>query len=386
MTITATPQHLTQVRAGFIPLVDCAVLAVAREKGFAAAFGIDLQLIKEVSWANVRDHINVGMLDVAHMLAGMPIAANLGIGPLKGRMIATFALSAGGNAVTLTHGVYDELAGTRMDLNSPLSMGRALHEVVKRRSDAGRDVLSFAMVFPFSCHNYQLRYWMAAAKIDPDRDVRLVVIPPPYMVDSLEAGHIDGFCVGEPWNTLAAEQGVGTILMPGAAVWPFGPEKVLGMQKSWAEDHAETLKDLHRALDQAALWADDPAHHGELAGLLAQPEYLGVPEPVVRAALTGDLRFYRQHRGTGADPDAFIRADHDYALWLYAQMVRWGQAPLSDEAQRVARETYRSDLLCEALGTARGGSGSPIIPPLDGTAFDAENVQNYVEAQTIRHD
>ncbi len=383
MSPTDTPQRLTPVRAGFIPLVDCAVLAVAREKGFAAAFGIDLQLIKEVSWANVRDHINVGLLDVAHMLAGMPIAANLGIGPLKVTMVATFALSAGGNAITLGHELYDELADAQKGPASPMAAGEALRRVVRRRHKAGRERVSFAMVFPFSCHNYQLRYWMAAAGVDPDRDVRLSVIPPPYMVDSLQAGHIDGFCVGEPWNALAADQGMGKILMPAAEVWPRGPEKVLGMRESWAENNRETLQRLHHALEQAARWADDPTHHAELARLLAQPEYLGVSEPVVQTALRGDLRFYRQSRETAENHGAPIGMDGDYALWLYAQMVRWGQVALSDEAQRRARQSYCTDVSCEATA-GKMAEAPPIIPPLDETAFDPEDVEGYIEAQAIK--
>jgi len=363
------------VRAGLIPLVDCAVLVVAREKGFAAEHGIDLHLSKEVSWANIRDRINVGALDVAHMLAGMPIAQSLGINHIKIPMIAPMALGIGGNAITLSHALHHELEGTGEDLQAPLSAAHALRKVVEKRRYEGKEPLSFGQVFPFSCHNYQLRYWMAAAGVDPDRDVRLVVIPPPFMVKSLEAGQVDGFCVGEPWNTLAVDQGVGVILTQTSAFWPFGPEKVLGLQEAWADANPGTLHALLQALDQAARWADEVSNHSELAQILARAEYLDVAADVVLTALKGDLKFY----GGGAG-----RADCPHALWLYAQMVRWGQTPLSRGAEQVACRTYRPDLLASALGGELGGGPGENLPPLDGTAFDASDVPGYIAALNIK--
>jgi len=370
-----TTNSLIPVRAGFIPLVDCAVLVAAREKGFAAAHGLDLQLFKEVSWANIRDRINVGQFDVAHMLAGMPIAASLGVGHIKVPTIAPMALGVGGNAITVSHALYKQLSDTGADLSQPLGAAQALRQVVDRRRGENLEPLSFGQVFPFSCHNYQLRYWMAAAGIDPERDVRLVVIPPPYMVKSLDAGQVDGFCVGEPWNTQAAKQDVGVILTRTAAFWPFGPEKVLGLQQIWAEQHPDTLKVLIQALDQAARWADDPANHIELAALLAGPEYLDVAENVVLTALQGDLNFHTN----GA-----MRADDEHALWLYAQMVRWGQTPLSRDAEQVVNETYRPDLLVDALGDMPRSELGESTPHFDGVRFSAGDVPGYIASLTIK--
>ena len=370
-----TTDSLIPVRAGFIPLVDCAVLVAAREKGFAAAHGLDLQLFKEVSWANIRDRLNVGLFDVAHMLAGMPIAASLGIGHIKVPTIAPMALGVGGNAITVSHALYKQLSDTGLDVSQPLGAAQALRQVIDQRRGDNLEPLSFGQVFPFSCHNYQLRYWMAAAGIDPERDVRLVVIPPPYMVKSLDAGQVDGFCVGEPWNTQAAEQGVGVILTRTAAFWPFGPEKVLGLQHSWAKQNPEALKALLQALDQAARWADNPAHHIELAALLARPEYLDVSKSVVLTALQGDIKFH----ANGA-----MRADDEHALWLYAQMVRWGQTPLSRDAEQAVRQTYRPDLLTDAVGQAQHDERDKIVQPFDGVPFAAGDVPGYIAALTIK--
>jgi len=362
--------NLTPVRAGFIPLVDCAVLVVAREKGFAANHGIDLKLSKEVSWANIRDRVNVGQFDVAHMLAGMPIAANLSIGHIKVPMIAPMALGTGGNAITLSQDLYTELAASGLDLSAPLSAGQALRSAVERRRSQDLDPLTFAMVFPFSNHNYQLRYWMAAAGIDPERDVRLVVIPPPYMVQSLHAGQIDGFCVGEPWNRLAVEQGAGKILLKGSDVWPAEPEKVLGVQAAWAEQNGETLAALLRALTQAANWADDPDHHAALADILADPQYLDVSSALILKALSGDLQF----SGTAACA---------HAMWLYAQMVRWGQTPLSQTGEQFACNTYRPDLLAAALGEASPHIQDTPLVLFDGKVFDPKDVPGYIAATPL---
>lgn len=371
-----SPENLTVVRAGFIALVDCAVLVAARELGFAQAHGLDLQLTKEVSWANIRDRVNIGQFDVAHMLAGMPIAQSLGINHIKIPTIAPLALGVGGNAITVSHALYQALQDTGEDLSQPLTAARALGQVVAARQAEGLEPLSFGQVFPFSCHNYQLRYWMAAGGVDPERDVRLVVIPPPYMVNSLKAGQVDGFCVGEPWNIQAAAEGVGIILTHTSAFWPSGPEKVLGLQQRWAEAHPQTLKALLQALDEAAQWVDDPDHHGELAHILAQPAYLDVAQSLVLSALQGDLKFHR---------DGAARAECEDALWLYAQMVRWGQTPPSAQAEQAVCRTFRPDLLADVIAPRAEQESSPSPLPLDGIAFDATDVSGYIAQLAIKN-
>lgn len=362
---------LTPVRAGFIPLVDCAILAVAKEKGFAEVQGIDLQLYKEVSWANIRDRLNIGQFDVAHMLAGMPIAASLGIGHVKVKIIAPMAMNFGGNAITVSYDLFDDLRNTEEDLGSPLGAAAALRKVIDKRRESNAEPLSFGQVFPFSCHNYQLRYWMASAGIDPDRDVRLVVIPPPFMVDSLKAGQIDGFCVGEPWNAQAASQDVGVVLLRSSKFWPTGPEKVLGVQQCWADKNPKTLQRLLAALVNAAEWANTPTNRAELSVLLSKPAYLNVPQPLIQSALDGDLSFNSLAEGK-------------HALWLYAQMVRWGQTPLSKESEQIASLTYRPDLLGSATEKTATIPSTQERPLLDGVPFNATDVPGYIASLSIK--
>lgn len=376
---------LTTVRAGFIPLVDCAVLVASAEKGFARAEGIDLQLVKEVSWANIRDKVNVGLLDCAHMLAGMPIAASLGIGQVQVPMIAPMALGINGNAITVSGGLARALGVDGAAFPDPAEAGAAMKREVARRVRAGEPPLTFAMVFPFSSHNYQLRYWLAASGVDPDADVRLVVIPPPYMVDSLAAGQIDGFCVGEPWNSLAVERGVGRILLPGTAVCAFCPEKVLGLHANWAAGNADTLGALLRGLKAAADWVRHAGNHAEVAALLADTRYLGVDAQVILRALDG-----RVVASAGADPtdvDDFLilntaganRPRRDHALWLYSQMVRWGQVAPSPDHERKAAEVFSCEVYDRVVGVT-DASGAPPCALFDGVAFDPADIAGYLDA------
>src|SRR5437762_6187632 len=179
-----------RIVAGFVPLVDSAVLVVAREMGFAREQGVELELKREPSWASLRDHLNLGFLDCAHALAPLPIASAIGVNQVRVECIVPFVLGRGGNAITLATSLFDEMctaAGAKLPLE-PSAAGSALAQVVRKR----REPLTLGMVFPFSTHNFDLRHWLAASGIHPDRDVRLVAIPPPLMVESLRAGHVDG--------------------------------------------------------------------------------------------------------------------------------------------------------------------------------------------------
>jgi len=400
---------LRTIRAGFIQLLDCALLVTAREKGFAHEEGIDLQLAREASWANIRDRITVGHLDCAHMLAGIPIASGLGLGNPVARMIAPMALGMNGNAITVSLPLFERMAaaGARGD-SAPMAMARALRTVIDANREAGGDPLTFGMVYPFSCHNYELRYWLAAARIHPDRDLRLVVIPPPLMVDYMRGGFIDGFCVGAPWNSIAVDEGLGRIVVTVPDLWRMSPEKVLGVRADWAGDNPDLLDSLIRALAKAARWADDPANRDELAGLLADRGYVGASAALLRPLLSGDIRL---------SPDGDMRRDGNFilfercaatfpwishALWIYSQMVRWGQITASPEAEAAAAATYRPDIYRRALaGTgitlpgasnklegslqapepAGSNTGKLVLGPdafFDGGVFDPDRLEDYI--------
>jgi len=371
---------------GFIPLLDCASLVVAAERGFAAEEGLDLRLVRETSWANIRDRIIVGQFDAAHMLAPMPLAAALGIGHVKTPLIAPFSLGLGGNAITVSLPLWEQMVGEGATTGefSP-KQAEALRRVIAARKS---DPLTLGMVYPFSCHNYELRYWLASAGIDPDKDVRLTVIPPPFLVDALRSGQIDGFCVGEPWNSVAVDAGVGAIVTPTTALWPLSPEKVLGCRTEWAERYPGELAALLRALYRAARWLEIPGNHAEVARLLAEPRYVGTSAGLLHRALAGQLALL-----PGAEPtslkDFFVPARHQasfpwvsQALWMYTQMVSWRQTEHSLEHLAAVRRTYRPDLYRAALAGL-----DPSIPTtdlkterfFDGRSFDPEELTSWLE-------
>jgi two-component system, oxyanion-binding sensor len=381
----------TPLRIGFIPLVDAAALIVAVDKGFAAAEGLDVTLVREVSWSNVRDKLNIGLFDAAHLLAPVAIASSLGLGHVKVPIVAPFNLGLNGNAITVSPplhaAIMAEIDGDRFD---PMATALALSRVVAARRNSGAGPLTFGMTFPFSTHNYQLRFWMAAGGVDPDEDVRLVVLPPPYMVDSLANGHVDAFCVGAPWNSVAVDLGVGRILHFVADILVRAVEKVLAVRQDWSEKNPEVVAALIRAAFRAAEFIEQPRNRAETARILAQPERIGVDADVIQRTLDGRLKISPD--GTMRESSRYLlvgregaaRPDPVQAAWLYAQMVRWGQASISPEALETAKAVFRRDLYDAALGREREFADAPgAIGAFAGPAFDANDIDGHLAAFEI---
>jgi NitT/TauT family transport system ATP-binding protein/nitrate/nitrite transport system substrate-binding protein len=346
-----------EIHAGFIPLTDCAPLVIASELGFDRQYGLSIVLHREVSWANIRDKVGVGALDCAHMLAPMPIAAQLGLGRATEPIIAPMALSLNGNAITVSMSLYEDMRkrNESATLAGGMRAAEALAAVVRARQSAGREPLTFGMVYPFSCHNYDLRYWLAAAGIDPDNDVNLVVVPPPLIAENLKAGRVDGFCVGQPWNSVAVTEHNGVIIATKSELWNRSPEKVLGIREVWAEKNPELVADLVRAIVAAGRWLDEPNNRPEAARILSRPSYIGVAEEILLRPLTGNLIRGGAQRDV-VDPDlvVFHRGAANFpwrshAVWLMTQMIRWGQIREPFNLKALAERVFRTDLYREAV-------------------------------------
>ncbi|MDB5620270.1 CmpA/NrtA family ABC transporter substrate-binding protein [Tardiphaga sp.] len=377
--MTAHPLHI-----GFIPLVDAAALIVAADKGFTRNEGLDVTLVREVSWSNVRDKLNIGLFDAAHLIAPVAIASTLGLGHVKVPIIAPFGLGVNGNAITVSPALHVALSdAAEGDILDPMVSARALARVVAERKARGADPLTFGMTFPFSTHNYHLRFWMAAGGVDPDEDVRLVVLPPPYMVDSLANGHVDAFCVGAPWNSVAVDLGIGHILHFVSDILVHAAEKVLAVRQIWADKHPDVVAALVRAAVKAAEFIEDPANRTEAAHILAQPERIGVDAEVIQRTLTGRLKispdgaFRESARYLLVGREGAGRPDPVQAAWLYAQMVRWGQTALSPEALKTAMGVFRPDLYDAAVG-GRGDGQVSTFSAFAGPAFDPLDVGGYL--------
>ena len=411
--VAPTPQSMV-VRLGFMPLTDCAPVVAASLLGFDEAEGLRIKLTRETSWATLRDRIAVRHLDAAHMLAPMPIAANLGLTPLADRLVVPMALGCGGNTITVSTTLWSEMkaagAPTRLEA---AGTARALAEVVAMRKRRGAAKLVFAVVHHHSAHQYQLAYWLAAAGIMPNRDLDIVVVPPPLMPDALAGGQIDGFCAGEPWGRIASLAETGRVVTTNVAIWRASPEKVLGVGKIWAEENPDRLSRLVRAVHKASVWCDAPANRDELAELLARPEIFDLPVALLRANL--ERRIALDH-GQETTVDGFLNfAAHaatfpwsSHAAWFYSQMVRWGDVPLSREHYACACATYRPDLhraalaplgvpLPTASAKIEGALAAETAVPsttgrlslgpdrfFDGGVFDPERLETYLEGFPLK--
>lgn len=401
----------TKLNFGIIPLTDCAPIVVAAEKGFFKKYGLDVTVSKEASWANIRDKVSIGALDGAHMLAGMPIAATLGVGATPKATITGFSMDLNGNAITVSNELYE-----RMEQIDPEAMkqrpisARALKKLIDADKAAGKPPMTFAMVFPVSTHNYEIRYWMASAGIDPDNDVRLIVIPPPQMVANLNAKNIVGYCVGEPWNERAVEMGIGRTIITNYEIWNNKLEKVFGVNQEWADKNPNTHKAVIKALIEASMWADKPENRLEVVKIISQKSYVNAPEDVVKMSMTGHFH-YAKGQAPVAMPD--FNVFHRYAAnfpwqsqaaWYITQMLRWGQIESALDIKKTAASIYRTDLYRAAAkevgvaypsvdykteGTHKGSwsldkASSPISmgPDMffDGVSFDPDKLVAYLKS------
>ncbi len=327
----------------YIPLVDAAPLIVAQEMGFAEAEGLNLDLIQAPSWSSVRDMLSFGRVDAAHMLSPIPVAMALGLGGVSTALSAVSVMSVNGDVIGVNRHLADHLkaAGYQFDFKDPVAAGRALSYVHPTP-------IRFGVPFPFSMHVELLHYWMDAAGVAaPGAEIK--VIPPPLMAEALAAGEIDAFCVGEPWGSIAVENGSGELLLPGAAIWKFSPEKVLAVRSEWAETEPHLLGRLSRATWQAGRWLASPSNMALASEILARKTYLDVPALIIERSLTG--RLIISPRGDARQVDRFIEFHHGVANFPWRSQAAWianqiaGRVGLDRHtAIEAARSVFRSDL------------------------------------------
>lgn len=371
--VMSGPPELTTVRLGLVPLTDCAPLVVAHEHGRFRKYGLDVVLSREPSWANIRDKVIYGVLDGAHMLHALPLAITLGLGCRPTPMVVPLVLNLNGNAITLSAALFEAICAADPAARTEQPMtARALRQVVERRRAAGAPPLTFAATFPYSSHNYLLRYWLAAGGIDPDHDVRIAIVPPPMMAQKLLARHIDGFCVGEPWNQLAVDRGHGRIAVISRDIRRSHPEKVLGVTRAWAERHPHTLAALMAAILEAARWLDEPANRAEAARLLVERGYVEAPEVTVAHGLL-----------TGADRMVFHRGAANFPWVSHAelslvQMHRWRQIDGAVDVAATATAVFKPDLF--RLVASALGVPSPIL----NRKTDGDHAQPWVLAEATQ--
>ncbi|MGN6370779.1 MAG: CmpA/NrtA family ABC transporter substrate-binding protein [Phycisphaerae bacterium] len=331
------------LKIGFVPLIDAAPLIAAWEQGYFREEGLQVSLHRQIGWANIRDKLSYGQLDAGHALLGMPIASHLGRDSFSEPLVALMALGAGGNAITIRKALYDQGA----------SSAASLATLMKSQPRFSRPVVGH--VFPSSMHHYLLREWLSSAGIDPDRDVKMCIIPPPQMTDHMRGGYVDLFCVGEPWNTLATRQGHGVPIVATTDILPQHPEKVLAVSKRFLEGKGDLLASLVRATLRGCLWCEAPANRKTLAEMLSGEKYLAQPRELLEESLSIDSTFGCSKQQKNARPrnwtlrsfsvdETFPNKMHP--AWMLRQMIRWGhlhgQADIRGIAERcVETRPYR---------------------------------------------
>ncbi|MCG8590907.1 MAG: ABC transporter substrate-binding protein, partial [Proteobacteria bacterium] len=363
----------------------------AKELGYFEEEGLFVTLEAQANWKILLDRVIGGELDGAHMLAGQPIGATIGIGT-QADLITPFSMDLNGNAITVSNDIWEQMqfhepALAQDEPPHPIKAD-ALRPVVEEFKELGTP-LRMGMVFPVSTHNYELRYWLAAAGIEPgyytptdttgttDADVLLSVTPPPQMPATLDQGTIQGYCVGEPWNQQAVFKKIGVPVVTNEQIWKNNPEKVFGMTETFARENPNTTVAIVKALIRAGKWLDaSPANRRKAVEILARSEYVGADAEVIANSMTGTFEFERGDKRAMPDFNVFFRYFATYpfysdAVWFLTQMRRWGQiAETKPDAwyDDVARRVYRPDLYRAAAEklVAEGHLVASELPETDG--------------------
>ncbi|XHF83772.1 CmpA/NrtA family ABC transporter substrate-binding protein [Vibrio sp. HN007] len=417
--------ELEDLKFGFIKLTDMAPLAVAYEKGFFEDEGLYVTLEAQANWKVLLDRVIDGELDGAHMLAGQPLGATIGIGT-KAEVITAFSMDLNGNGITVSNDTWEQMKPylEMQPDGKPVHpiKADALKPVVTSYQDQGKP-FNMGMVFPVSTHNYELRYWLAAGGIHPgyyapesgdnsgqqDADVLLSVTPPPQMPSTMEAGTIKGYCVGEPWNQQAVFKGIGVPVVTDYEIWKNNPEKVFGVSKAWAEKYPNTHIRVVKAMIRAAAWLDENnnANRPEAVKMLAKSQYVGADAEVIANSMTGTFEYEKGDKREVPDFNVFFRYNATYpyysdAIWYLTQMRRWGQISEAKDDNwymDVAKEVYRPDIYqaaAEALiedgylkasdfpeFSKEDGFRSPQTHFIDNIVYDGKKPNEYLKKFSI---
>ena len=368
------------MRFGIIALTDCAPIVMAHELGYFKKFGIDSVISKEASWAVIRDKLSLGENQATHMLIGMPIASTMGLAgaPVK-PMVIPWLLNRNGQAITLNNKLKN--AGVRKPAQiKPLA----------DKAKASGEPLTFAMTFPPGTHAMWIRYWLASGGINPDKDVSLITIPPAQMVANMKVDKMDGFCVGEPWNNRAIEDGIGFTAVTTQQMWKDHPEKVCAFTEEFAMKNPKTVKAVLKALHLASVHLDDLGNRAKAAEVIARPTYINCPPAIILERLLGKYEY-----GDGRseqDPNYMIFSQRNcnyphqiYGRWWLTQLRRWGLTKGAPDYEAIPKRVIRSDIYLEAMkemGVAVKVAEEQKITLFDNV-FDGKDPDKYARSFAI---
>ena len=368
------------IRFGIIALTDCSPIVMAHELGYFKKFGIKSTVSKEASWAVIRDKLSLGENQATHMLLGMPLASTIGLAgsPVK-PMIAPWLLNRNGQANTLNNKL--KAAGVK----TPAQI-----KPIADKAKANGDPLTFAMTFPPGTHAMWVRYWLASGGINPDKDVNLITIPPPQMVANMKVDKMDGFCVGEPWNNRAIEDGIGFTAVTTQQLWKDHPEKVCAFTEDFALKNPKTVKAILKALHLASVDLDKMDNRSKFAEVIARPSYINCPPATILERLLGKYEY-----GDGRveqDPNYMIFSSRScnyphqiYAKWWLTQFRRWGMVKAVPDYDGIAKRVLRSDIYLDAikeLGVTPKIAEEQKVTLFDGV-FDGKDPDKYARSFAV---
>jgi nitrate/nitrite transport system substrate-binding protein len=367
-----------KIKLGFIPLTDCAPLVAAKELGLFTKYGLDVELSKEASWANIRDKILNGELDGAHCLFSMPFSVYTGIGGKAGsEMKIAMVLNNNGQAITLSKDFCNLLGYKEIT-----KVGAAIKKIQARKE------VTFAMTFPGGTHDIWLRNWLAASGVN-QKSVGIITIPPPQMVANMKVDNMEGFSVGEPWNGVAASQGIGFTHIASQDIWKDHPEKALVVNTAFANTNKQELKQLMKAIIEACKWLDVLSNRKKAASWLTKPYYVNAPLAVIEARLMGSsdlgcdlgIQRYKGDFMTFYKGGLVNTPKKSHGMWFMAQYVRFGMLKAEPNYKAIAEKLVLDDLFAEVAKEMKVPIQQDMVPfkTTYDVNFDPSNIGAYLK-------
>lgn len=390
----ADAPEVTTAKLGFIALTDCAPLVIAKEKGMFAKYGMtDVTVEKQTSWAVTRDNLELGAkgggIDGAHVLSPIPYLMTTGKitkgnNPVPMNILAR--LNTDGQGISLSNDYKDLKVGTDSS-------------VLKAKIDAAKAAgkkFKCAVTFPGGTHDLWMRYWLAAGGIDPEKDVDIVVIPPPQMVANMETKTMDAFCVGEPWNGRLVSKGLGFTAVTTGELWKNHPEKAFTMRADWVEQNPKAAKAITMAIQEAQIWCDEPGNKEEMCKIISADKYIKAPAKDILERAKGNFDFGNGRKLENSDLlMKFYKEDSSYPFkshdtWFITEDIRWGKLPADTDVKKLVDQVNREDIWKEAAKAIGQEAAIPkstsrgVETFFDKTKFDPADPAAYLKGLTFK--
>jgi nitrate/nitrite transport system substrate-binding protein len=369
-----------EVKIGFIPLTDCASVVMASVLGIDQKYGVKIIPTKEASWAGVRDKLVNGELDFAHVLYGLVYGVHLGISGPKKDMAVMMTLNNNGQGLTLSKKLAEKGAGN-------------LEGLVALMKKEPREY-TFAQTFPTGTHAMWLYYWLASAGVNPFKDVKSIVVPPPQMVANMRVGNMDGFSVGEPWNHRAIIDGIGVSAATSQDVWKDHPEKVLGTTGEYAKKYPNTCRAVTAAILEASKWIDAGLQNKlKMAETVAQKAYINTSVDAINERILGR---YQNGMGKTWDDPNHMKFYNDGAvnfpylsdgIWFLTQHKRWGLLKDHPDYAGVAKAINQTALYKDAATASKTPlpkSDMRTSKLIDGVVWDGKDPAKYADGFKVK--